>query len=237
MHSTEEIEFITKYNGRKLTEADRSTYEKWALDFFHQKESVQDPYLQITLQLDITKAYSVYTGKYEHNQEASFTSYLMWHIVHAAQYHPCLRYRKIGDEWYIFDQLPLYAPIAIGGDARFADLKLEPFVHASLEDFFSIYRKSQDKLFNDAVFTHTSPVFWQNSWFIGNLPNLQFTGFQLHSSAVKNGRPYFYFGKRYTQNEQLMIPLLITFDHANLDPFVLSAFMTDFQKSIDGEKL
>lgn len=235
MQEREELEFIERYNGRKLTEEERTTYEKWSLNFFHHQHIVQDPYLQMTLQVDITDALEVFRENYKHIEGSSFTAYLMWHIVQTGKKHPYFRYRKIQDEWYVFDELPLYAPIAIGGDARFADLKLEPFVNIKLENFFAIYRSVQNKLFDDGVFTPLSPIYWQNAWFIGNLPNLQFTGFQLHSSAIKNGRPFFYFGKRYKQAQREMIPLLVAFDHSNLDPFVLSAYMDDFQKSIEAK--
>ncbi|MCL3781484.1 hypothetical protein EMN47_13925 [Prolixibacteraceae bacterium JC049] len=237
MQEREEIEFIERYNGRKLSEEERNTYEKWSLNFFHQTSIVQEPYLQMTLQVDISKALEIYNTQYRSIEGASFTAYLMWHIVQAGKLHPYFRYRKIQDEWYIFDELPLYSPVAIGGDARFADLKLEPFVNTKLEEFFPIYRATQNKLFDDGVFTPLSPVYWQNAWFVGNLPNLQFTGFQLHSSAIKNGRPFFYFGKRFRQDGKQMIPLLVAFDHSNIDPYVLSAFMADFQRSMEGEEI
>ena len=235
MYAQEELAFIERYNGRKLTEEEKITYEKWSLNFFHQPNVVQEPYLQMTLQVDITRALENYAANFKHIEGASFTAYLMWHVVQAGKKHPYFRYRKIQDEWYIFDELPLYAPIAVGGDARFADLKLEPFVNITLEDFFPIYRNTQNQLFAQKEFLPLSPIYWQNAWFIGNLPNLQFTGFQLHTSAIKNGRPFFYFGKRYLQGGKQMIPLLIAFDHSNLDPYVLSAYMDDFQLLIDGD--
>ncbi|WP_196885059.1 CatA-like O-acetyltransferase [Aureivirga sp. CE67] len=237
MKSNRELEFIEKYNGRILEENEISSYEKWALHFFHDKESVQEPYLQMTLQIDITEALKNYKENYKSISEASFTAYLMWNIVQAGKKHPFFRYRKIQGKWYIFEELPLYAPIAVGGDARFSDLSLEPFVHTKVEDFFLTYRSTQDKLFSQAKFSTVSDVYWENAWFIGNLPHLQFTGFQIHSSSIKNGKPFFYFGKRYKQDSKEMIPLLIAFDHSNLDPLLLSAYMEDFQNLIEGKKL
>ena len=231
----EELAFIKKYNGRKYTYEERSTYEKWSLDFFHNKEIITEPLLQITLQVDITKALKHYDIHYKPIKGASFAAYLMWHVVHTTKKHPYFRYRKIQDEWYIFDELPIYAPVGIGGDARFGNLILEPSSLHSLDGFFYHYRSALSKLFDDSTFEVLNPTIWKNAWFIGNLPNLQFTGYQLHTSVVSSGRPFFYFGKRYEQDGKLFNPLLVAFDHSNLDPFVLSAFMEDFQKSIDGE--
>lgn len=234
----EEIEFIQKYKGRLLREEDFSSYEKWALYFFHKQDHTRDSCLQVTLQIDITKAMEHYTRHYKQMLGASFTAYLMWCVVQTAKKHPCFRYRKIQGQWYIFDELPLSIPIAVGGDVRFADLNLEPITNTKLEAFFTEYRSSQDALFAQTdKKARTSGAYWENSWFIGNLPHLQFTAFQLHKPNMENGKPFFYFGKRYMQEGKKMTPLSIYFDHANLDPFLLSAYMHDFQKLIEGANL
>jgi chloramphenicol O-acetyltransferase len=237
--TTEEQAYIKRYGGRELDEAQRSGYEKWSLDFFHDKAIIADPLLQITLQVDITKALSRYREHYSDLDGASFFAYLMWHLVDTARRHPCFRYRKIAGKWYIFDEFPLVTPIAIGGDMRFIELMLEPPSQYSLEAFFNHYRNTLNQYVAEKsepsdTFETVTPVRWLNSWFVGNLPNLQFTGFTLHKSAIDNGRPYFYFGKRYQSADLSYIPLLINFDHANLDPFLLSAFMADFQAGIEG---
>lgn len=232
-------QFIQNFNGRKLELDDRSTYEKWALEFFHNKEFVSNPLLNISLQIDITEAYQHYNEKYKNIESASFTAYLMWNIVKCASFHPTFRYRKINGEWYIFDRLPLFAPIALGGDVRFRDMLLDPPIDQTLEDFFEYYRKVLEDIKADLNGELKIVDFhiWCNSWFVGNLPNIQFTGMKLHQSINENGRPFFYFGKRYKQADRLYIPLLIDFDHSNLDPFVISNFLEDFQKLIEGKEL
>lgn len=231
-----ELDFIKNFGGKEYSYEHRSSYEKWSLDFFHDKEIVADPLLQMTLQLNLTKAVENFNLNYKKIEGASFTAFLMWHLINSTNKHPYFRYRKINEKWYIFDHLPLFSPVAIGGDLRFKDLILNPPSKYSLVDFLIYYRETLNETLNkkEEEFTAVDPTLWFNSWFVGNLPNLQFTGFTLHKSAVENGRPYFYFGKRYQQGNETMIPLLINFDHSNLDPFVISSFMEDFQAGIEG---
>ena len=66
---------------------------------------------------------------------------------------------------------------------------------------------------------------------IGNLPNLQFTGLNLHwRQSHISAAPWFYFGKRYWQNDKLLIPFAVKLHHSCNDPFVLNLLMEDFNK-------
>ncbi|MBD0404502.1 MULTISPECIES: CatA-like O-acetyltransferase [unclassified Flammeovirga] len=229
----EKEELLQKYGGRKIKMDEVSSYEQWSLDFFHQKEIVREPNLQMTLQVDITEGYQYYQENLKQYEGASFTAYLMWTLVETMKKHPYFRYRKIEDEWYVFDNLPVFSPIAVGGETRFTEIIVEDPAQSTIETYFKNYKKCLDYAFNrDGDFAPLPVMVWATAHFIGNLPNLQFTSFQLHASALDSARPYFYFGKRYQQGDQLLIPLSITFDHSSLDPFVLSAFMADFEAQL-----
>ncbi|MEL6535496.1 MAG: CatA-like O-acetyltransferase [Bacteroidota bacterium] len=230
-------EFLDRYAGRKLDMDSLSSYEQWALPFFHQQDVVKEPHLQMTLQLDITEALAYYRAEVKGMPGATFTAYLIWHLSQTTSRHPCFRYRCIEGEWYVLDNLPVFTPIAIGGDARFSETLLENVIPSTLAEFFPYYQGQLTKGRSREDFQPLSNLEWGGALFVGNLPNLQFTGFTLHMSAFHMGRPYFYFGKRYTQQERDFIPMLITFDHANLDPFVLSSFMEDFEGSIAGKEI
>lgn len=233
----EKEELLKQFGGKKIDMKEVSSYEQWSLDFFHQKEIVREPNLQMTLQVDITKGYQYYSSSLKKHEGASFTAYLMWALVEAMKKHPYFRYRKIENEWYIFDNLPVFSPIAVGGDKRFTEIIVNDPAISSVEQFFKNYRACVEYAFNrEGDFSPLPVLVWATAHFIGNLPNLQFTSFQLHSSALDSARPYFYFGKRYQQGNQSLIPLSITFDHSNLDPFVLSSFMEDFEKVLNQEE-
>ena len=228
-------ELLSRYGGRKLDLDKLTTYEQWSLPFFHQQEYVREPYLQLTLQLDITEALAHYRATCKEVPGATFTSYLMWHLSQTTRRHPCFRYRVLDGEWYIFDNLPIFTPVAIGGDARFSETLLEEVMDRPVNEFFAHYQEQLHEARTRTTFQPLPHLIWGTALFVGNLPNLQFSGFTLHTSATQMGRPFFYFGKRYEQADKTFIPLLVTFDHANLDPFVLSAFMEDFEASIAGK--
>ncbi|NLR93292.1 CatA-like O-acetyltransferase [Flammeovirga agarivorans] len=232
----EKQEILEKFGGKKIDFSKISSYEQWSLNFFHNKEIVREPNLQMTLQVDVTKGMDYYKNTLKKMQGASFTGFLMWALVQNMKKHPYFNYRMIEGEWYSFDNLPVFSPIAVGGDTRFTEILVENPAFSTLEEFFVNYRKCVDRAFNkvgDGNFEPLPPIVWATAHFIGNLPNLQFTGFQLHASALDSARPFFYFGKRYQQGEKWFIPLSVTFDHSNLDPFVLSAFMEDLDKIIN----
>ncbi|HAA10453.1 MAG TPA: hypothetical protein DCE41_01675 [Cytophagales bacterium] len=228
-------DFLDRYAGRKLDLESLSSYEQWALPFFHRTDAVKEPHLQMTLQLDITEALVYYRKEVKPLAGATFTGYLIWHLAQTSQGHPCFRYRCIEGEWYILDNPPVFTPIAIGGDARFSETLLENVIPATLAEFFPYYQSQLERARNREDFQPLSNLEWGGALFVGNLPNLQFSGFSLHMPATSTGRPYFYFGKRYQQGDRDFIPMLVTFDHANLDPFVLSPFMEDFEAAIAGK--
>jgi chloramphenicol O-acetyltransferase type A len=97
-------------------------------------------------------------------------------------------------------------------------------------EFVIQYRQKLDHIRSDRG-ERTTPEIFLLSCFLGNLPNLQFTGLTLHSQQSEViGQPFFYFGKRYWQNDQLFIPFAAKLHHACKDPFVLDLLMQDFLK-------
>ena len=44
------------WKGKNVKDMDLGEWEAWALDFFHNKDFIKDPWLQITIRLDITEA-------------------------------------------------------------------------------------------------------------------------------------------------------------------------------------
>lgn len=81
---------------------------------------------------------------------------------------------------------------------------------------------------NDAKLEVLPQEVWALCPFIGNLPNVAFSSFQIHRNKSKTGRPLFYFGQRKIINGEPFVPLSISFDHANSDPFVLDKLLARF---------
>lgn len=210
-----------------LRPIDRSTlcdYERWAQDFFTNPAVIHDPYLDITLQLDVTDA----RRAYEAQAAGSFTAFLYFHLIQALRGHPEFFYRRVDGQWLRIANPPLFFPIARGTKHdRFYEAYIPDVLRVSWREFAELYRmeveqsKSSPKLLPTGCFVY--------SLFIGNLPNLHFTGLSLHVNDRSSGQPFFYFGKRYRSEGQLMASLCIKFHHSTVDPYIIDLLVRDFQ--------
>lgn len=214
------------WKGKNVKDMDLGEWEAWALDFFHNKDFIKDPWLQITIRLDITEARNNYLSNYKPVVGASFTAFLTWNLVRAMNKHPWSRTRKINGEWYCFDNLPLFFPVAVGGSKRF----YEPVIYNSSICDWEGFCKSWKQAVSGGNPNKLDHGIWSLAHFIGNLPNLDFTAFTLHKGVDDTARPFFYFGKRTEFNGQYTIPLSINFDHANADPFVINQLIETYKE-------
>nr|WP_289847725.1 CatA-like O-acetyltransferase [Pseudoalteromonas sp. C2R02] len=197
------------------------------MDYFHDENHVTDPYLTMTLNLDLTQARSVYENSYKAVEGASFQAYLVWNLSRALQKEWTFSTRNIDGTWYLFTNLPIFTPIAVGGDLRFKDVIIENSTELSWQEFAQAYRNEINN--ENAQLEILPQKVWALCPFIGNLPNMNFTSFQVHRNRLKTGRPLFYFGKRVQTADSLFVPLSISIDHANADPFVLDRLISSFQ--------
>ncbi len=222
---------IDRYGGVLLDEGSLSSYEKFALTLFHDKDVVADPNLEVTVQLDITEATRVYKDRMQKSPGATMTAYISWCLIQTLKNHACFCFRKVGGKWYRFDNLPLFFPVAVGGKERFNDVLMEDVCGQTWPEFCKSYRNGVDAVLNKLKPYEPIPLdTWHIAHFIGNIPNIQFTHLCIHTPAINIGRPIFYFGKRYATGDHTYTPLHIQFDHSNLDPYVVGLFLEDFER-------
>jgi len=99
--------------------------------------------------------------------------------------------------------------------------------------FCERYRQSVERaLSGNKPFEPIPEDIWQTGQFIGNLPNLRFTGMKVHQSAWKAGAPFFYFGKRFEREGKMLVPLYVMIDHRIADYYVLNKLIEDFEARI-----
>ena len=232
---TELSTLIEHWSARPLTEAESKGYLDWSLDFFTDNSVEQDPFVDITLQLDVTRAYAAYQAA--RVEGLSFFSFLVWHLARAMQGNLGFKLRKIEGKWWVLDNAPIVTPIAVGGEARFTELLLKDASRESLAEFARQYREKLDSA-KRGEGTRMDPETFLVACFIGNLPQLQFTALSLHSrkSSIQC-QPCFYFGQRYFQGEKLFIPFAAKLHHACTDPHVLNQLVEDFQARFSSELL
>ena len=219
---------LENYQGHLLVTDELSYYERWAMDYFHDDNLVADPYLSITLDLDLSLARENYQAHYQKAEGASFQGFLVWCLAKSLTKEWIFSTRNINGKWYRFDNLPIFCPIAVGGDLRFKDVILENVTALDWAAFSKYYRQSIDC--DNAKLEVLPQEVWALCPFIGNLPNMAFSSFQIHRNKLKTGRPLFYFGQRKEVNGKPHVPLSISFDHANSDPFVLDKLLATFNR-------
>ncbi|MDO6387316.1 CatA-like O-acetyltransferase [Uliginosibacterium sp. 31-12] len=219
---------LQAWSARPLSSAEREGYLDWALDFFTDETVAQDPFVDITLQLDVTEAHAAYRA--QSLAGLSFFSFLIWHLAQAMQGQPDFQLRRFHTEWWVLENAPIVVPVAIGGAQRFTELLLENTTRLSLADFAGHYRQQLDAARRGELPRLPETTFLA-ACFIGNLPQLRFSGLSLHWRQSRiQCQPGFYFGQRYEQGGRLLIPMAAKLHHACTDPHVLNALITDFQQ-------
>ena len=220
-----------KYQPRLLTESEKEGYLNWSLNFFTTTDIMQNPSIDITLQLEVTQAYQIYQKiKDEHS---TFFGFLLWHLVQIMPHHFYFQLRFINNDWYVIENPPIFVPVAIGGKKRFSQILLENVAKKTYSDFIKEYRNKLNQV-RAGKEEKIEPEIYLLSCFIGNLPSLQFSGITLHwQKNFIEGHPRFYFGKRYWQSDQIFIPFAVKLHHATTDPFVLDLLIQDFQRQFD----
>ncbi|MBN3926022.1 CatA-like O-acetyltransferase [Nostoc sp. NMS4] len=217
-----------KYQPRLLDDKAKEGYLNWSLDFFTDANVIQVPCIDLTIQLEVTDAYKMYQSNPQ--EGATFFSFLIWHLVQTLKNHFSFHLRLIENQWYILDNPPVTIPVAVGGQDRFWEMLLENISQMSYPEFISQYRQKLE-LIRKGKGQRVEVETFSLSCCFGNLPNLQFTGLTLNWRRDEIiGQPYFYFGKRYWQNNQLFIPFAAQLHHACNDPFVFDLLIQDFQQ-------
>jgi chloramphenicol O-acetyltransferase type A len=224
----------SQYQPRLLDEKAKEGYLNWSLDFFTDPNVFQVPSIDITIQLDVTNAYQLYQS--DSIAGATFFSFLIWHLMQTLKNHFSFNLRRVENQWFILDNPPVMIPVAVGGKDRFREMLLENISQVSYPDFIIQYRQKLDQIRNEECPRATAEAY-SLAYFIGNLPNLQFTGLTLSWGKPEIvGHTRFYFGKRYWQNNQLFIPFAAKLHHANTDPFVLNLLIEDFLQRFNNQR-
>lgn len=222
---------ILQYEPKRLSEEEMSKWQKLSLSLFGRNGSIQNPYIDITLQLSIDSFFSYYQTHFRSKQKKyTFFSFLSWNLVQTLKSHQHFQFRQFGNEWYILKNAPIFIPVAVGGEDRFSEILLKNVNNLNFEDFNDLYQAEVEKARLGQV-QKNSELDFRCSNFIGNLPHLEFSALTLHWSQDNFiGQNFFYFGKRYLVGSELKIPLAIKIHHGPCDPYVLNFLLEDFMR-------
>jgi chloramphenicol O-acetyltransferase len=228
------VNIPASYQPEPIDPATLAGWLGWSLPFFS-APVLQNPHIDLTLQLDVTDAFA----RYQHDQRdsvagtkpVSFFAFLVWHLAQTLAQHPSFNLRCVDGQWLRLRNPPIFIPVAVGGELRFRDLVLENVYQQDYPAFLANYRT----LLALARSPEGAPPLASDAFclahFMGNLPNLRFSGLTLHWRADQMiGQSSFYFGQRYDEGGRKLIPLAVRMHHSCTDPFVLNELIADFQR-------
>ena len=218
-----------RYLPERIDPASLQGWLGWSLDFFSGRV-LQNPHVELTLQLDVTHAFSQHRNRPSPaTEQGTFFAFLVWHLAQTLAKHPSFNLRCINGEWYFLHNPPIFIPVAVGGDIRFSEVVLEDVYRQDYPAFLANYQTRLAQARSSEGIQQSASETICYAHFMGNLPNLRFTALTTHWRPDQMiGQSSFYFGQRYDDHERTLIPLAIRMHHGCTDPFVLNQLLADF---------
>lgn len=203
------------------------SYQAWAFDYFTNPKLVPDPYLDITVQLDISSAASIWRDNLSAGP-GSLTAWLTWKLLQSLKPLSCFQWRCIDGHWFEVRSPPLFHPVAVEGPDRFANLIVEDPFRMSWREFAESWTHQKSRILSEGAFDSGDASMFGFSHHIGNLPTLHFTSLVLHQPA-SFCQPFFHFGARRPDGQGAMImPLAAKLHHSSCDPLVLDRLLRNY---------
>lgn len=82
-----------KYEPELMDSRSKEGWFEWSLDFFTDPNVLQVPYLDLTIQLDVTEAYAIYQ---DYKVDGStFFAFLLWHLAQTLHSHTSFKMRTV----------------------------------------------------------------------------------------------------------------------------------------------
>jgi chloramphenicol O-acetyltransferase len=181
------MNLLERYEALPLQRRDISgSYQAWALDYFTNPELVPDPYIDITVQLDISPAVSLWQERLSAGK-GSLTAWLTWNLLQSLHEFPCFQWRFIEGQWFEVQNPPLFCPVAAETNDRFVNMVMENPFRMSWQEFEACWFDLKQRLLTEGRFDAGDASVFGFSHFIGNLPNLHFSSLVMHQPASLAG--------------------------------------------------
>ena len=202
-------------------------YQAWALDYFTNPDLVPVPYIDITVQIDISPAVTTWQEKLS-RLKGTLTAWLTWNLLQSLKEFSCFQWRYINDQWFEVENPPLFCPIAVDRADRFVNLVLEHPFQMTWQEFAEAWIDLKQRMQQEGSFKIKDTSVFGLAQFIGNLPNLHFTSLTLHQPA-SFCQHYFYFGARKRDAQgSTMMPLAAKLHHSSCDPYIFDLLLENY---------
>lgn len=229
-------ELLTRFNGYKVDQ-NLSSFKKFSLNFFVNNVV---PTFHTDIRINATLMNAHYNTYYK-RKGSSFLAYLYYNLIQTMQQEQFnyLRYRFINNEWYCFDDLPLFLSVTLGDQTtQQKGLFIEHVAHLSWTQFVEVYsegiitsRKSDPEIF--------APLGWYGISHEMALMPFDFSGYspsQKHNDYNAH-KPWFVASKRQIHEEnnekKVTFTLSLSWSHASTLPSEMNRFLIELQHQME----
>lgn len=227
---------LEEYEGSLLSLETLSEHDRKMLDFFLDKDIVDDPFLDFNFSQDLTSANTTFEKLKTQSPDATFTSFLIWCSAKSLCQVRNLNWRKFEDRWYEFKNPPFYMPVSTGKASRLTQVIFKKVAQSSFQEFSAQYlhliREAREK----ETPAFAPPEMYHLAHLMNNFPDLRFTSYRPHHGRNKSTHVRWVFGQRYEDGKKLTVPMMLRINHSNGDPMILAQLLRIFYQYLDGTR-
>ncbi len=187
-------------------------------------KSLEDPFFSVTVNVDVTN-----TIKLSKEKKASFFAMYLHACLVALNSIENFKYRIQEDKIAIHDVINASATIA-REDHTFGFSYI--YFDKKFENFNDNFQKEKERILNSQELF--PPINSDDCIYCSALPWFSFTSQKEPVSGVKNESiPKLAFGKTFSENNQIKMPVAISVNHALVDGYHIGLFFEEFQSQLD----
>lgn len=233
MRITEEEleELLHSFDGNLIQK--QSYFKTICLGFFPNNVV---PSFHADIPFDSTNILSNYKTYYQRN-ESTFLAFICYNLIKTMQNETFsfLRYRYINDQWYCFNQLPLFVSVKVNDlSVQQVFFFIERAGSMSWDEFSNAYASGVAKYRQlQEGMTPPHPGWYNVSHQVTGLP-FDFTGYtpsQKHNDSNAHA-PWFVVSHRQSTNKGVHFTLSCTCSHASCLPSELDGFLESFRHNL-----
>lgn len=190
---------------------------------FHFFKTFDEPFTGVVVEVNVTKAY-----KHAKSKNVSFFQWYLHKCVTAANQTEAFRLRIVDEEVRKYDKIHASA-VMLRSDGSFGFSNI-PFDEEFTEFATSVRSEKQRIENNHQLFPPENPP---NTLHISAMPWIKFTGLS-HARKYHQGDtcPKISFGKMFSENDKLKMPVSIHVHHALVDGRDIGAFIELFEQRL-----
>jgi len=205
-------------------------FEKWnRKEHFAFFSGFDEPFFGLVAEIDCTKAYHI-----SKNYSIPFSLYCHYQAITAVNHTEEFRYRIKNGEIVIFDKI--HVTTTIGRDDTTFSFSFIPFTQ-SINEFINLAKLEIDRIKNSTGLGVNENAGRLDVIHFSTVPWISFTGVtHPQSFKYKDSIPKITFGKYFSRNDRMIMPVSVNAHHGLMDGFHVGQFLQLFQQLMNENK-